>query len=430
VSFRVPPALRHRRFTILWLGLLVSIAGSHMPVAAIHWHIRELSAVPNPLALGGIGLARILPIVIFSLIGGAAADTFNRRTILLITQSIMALCALGLAALTYRGQIEIWQIYALTAIAAGAIAFDLPARQAMVPNLLPPDDLPSAFSMTSIAFNTGAIVGPALSGIVIAGLGQGYTYFFNAISYLAVIASLIAIGSVAQDTSRSPGVRVSAIVEGVRFIFARKIILSSMLLDFFATFFASTNTLMPIIARDLLRVGVTGYGWLVAAQPIGAVIAALVVSQAQVLRRQGRLLVGAVIAFGVSTMLFGLANAFLLAMLMLVAMGAADAVSTIIRNTIRQLQTPDTMRGRMTSINQVFFQGGPQFGEVEAGIVAQFLGVTFAIISGGIGTIVATMLIIRRWPVLLAYNGDEPVPLEAFPAAEEPGPAQARQSAD
>ena len=413
MALKIPPALRHRRFTILWFGLLISIAGSNMQLAAIHWHIRELSAEPNPLALGGIGLARILPIVVFSLVGGAAADTYNRRTILLVTQSMMALCALALAVLTYTGHIQIWNIYALTAIQAGAVAFDLPARQAMVPNLVPAEDLPSAFSMTSIAFNTGAILGPGLSGIVIATLGQGYTYLFNAISYLAVIVAILAIGSVTQDTSRSPGIRLSAITEGVRFIFARKIILSSMLLDFFATFFASANTMMPIIARDILRVGPQGYGWLTAAQPIGSVIAGLVASQAQGLRRQGRLLLGSVIIFGGATVLFGMSDAFGAAMLTLIVMGGADAISTIIRSTIRQLQTPDQMRGRMTSINQIFFQGGPQFGEVEAGIVAQLFGVPFAIISGGIGTILATVLIARKWPILRNYNGDEPLALEA-----------------
>jgi MFS family permease len=417
MALKIPPALRHRRFTILWFGLLISIAGSNMQVAALHWHIRELSGEPNPLALGGIGLARILPIAIFSLVGGAAADTFNRRKILLVTQSMLVLCALALAALTYTGQIQIWHIYALTAIQAGTIAFDLPARQAMVPNLVPADDLPSAFSMSSIAFNTGAILGPGLSGVVIATLGQGYTYLFNAISYLAVIAAIVAIGSVPQDTSRSVGIRLSAITEGVRFIFSRNIIFSSMLLDFFATFFSSANTMMPIIARDILRVGPQGYGWLTAAQPIGSVIAGLVASQAHGLRRQGRLLVGSVIVFGAATILFGMSDAFGVAMVTLIVMGGADAIA-IIRNTIRQLQTPDQMRGRMTSINQIFFQGGPQLGEVEAGVVAQLFGVPFAIITGGIGTILATIFIARKWPVLRTYNGDEHLALQASAPAD------------
>ena len=409
MRLKIPPALRHSRYLYLWLGLLVSIAGSQMQIAALHWHIRVLTEEPNPLALGGIGLARILPVILFSFLGGPVADTFNRRHILFITQSVMALTALALAYLTYTDQITIWSIYVLTALQAVAVAFDGPARQAMVPNLVPANDLPSAFSMSSIAMNTGSIVGPALAGVVIATLGQEYTYFFNAISFLAVILALIAMGPVAQDSRKAPGVSFQAALDGMRFITSRPIILSSMLLDFVATFFASANTMMPIVAKDLLKVNEIGYGWLASAQSIGSVIAALVVSQISTLRRQGPLLLAAVTVFGVATILFGVAGSFFLAMQALILMGIADTVSTIIRNTIRQLQTPDHIRGRMTSINQIFFQGGPQLGEVEAGIVATLFGVPFAIISGGIGCIVGMLLILRKWPQLLTYNGDEPI---------------------
>ncbi len=197
-----PPALRHKRYFYLWLGLLISIAGSQMQNAALHWHIRTLTDEPNPLALGGIGLARILPVVIFSFLGGPVADTFNRRRVLFITQSAMALVALALAVLTLTGHITIWYIYLLTAIQAAAQAFDGPARQAMIPSIVPVKDLPNAFSMSSIAQNTGAIIGPALAGVVIAVLGQEYTYLFNAISFLAVIIALILMGKVNQDATQ------------------------------------------------------------------------------------------------------------------------------------------------------------------------------------------------------------------------------------
>lgn len=410
---RFPPALLHKRFRYLWFGLLVSVAGSQMQVAALHWHIRELTGEPNPLALGGIGLARILPVIIFSLIAGAVADTYNRRRIMFITQSMMAAVALLLAWLTFTSQISLWHIYLLTAIQAVAIAFDLPARQAMIPNLVPPRDLPNAFSMTSIAFNTGAIAGPALSGIVIASLDQGYTYLINAISFGAVLLALVSIGSVAQQTRPLQSARIidfKAIGEGIHFIRTHPIILSTMLLDFFATFFASANTMMPIIARDILKVGEQGYGLLSSAQAIGSVTAGVAVSQMRIIRRQGPVFLTSVVIFGLATIVFGFANNFALALLALILMGAADSVSTIIRNTIRQLQTPDYIRGRMTSINQIFFQGGPQLGEVEAGIVAQFFGVPFAILSGGLGTILAVFAIAHTWPQLIHFNGDEPLP--------------------
>jgi MFS family permease len=167
---------------------------------------------------------------------------------------------------------------------------------------------------------------------------------------------------------------------------------------------------MPIVARDILKVGVVEYGWLSAAPSVGAVIAALVVSQIHELRRQGPLFLGSVVVFGLATVVFGLSTSVGLAWGALAVTGAADSVSTIIRNTIRQLQTPDFLRGRMTSVNQIFFQGGPQLGEVEAGVVAQLFGAPFAIISGGIGCIVGMVLIIRRWPLLLKYDGDEHIP--------------------
>jgi MFS family permease len=409
MKLHIPPALKHRRYFYLWLGLLISIAGSQMQITALFWHIRTLTGNPDPLALGGIGLARILPIIVFSLVSGPVADAFNRRKILFITQILLALIALALALLTFTGRITLWQIYALTAFQAAAIAFDMPARQAMIPSLVPGKDLANAFSMQSIASNTGSVIGPMLAGVVIATLGQAYTYLFNAISFIAVIVALIMIGQVIQDTKNSSGVNLSASMDGFRFIFSRPTILSTMLLDFVATFFASANTMMPIVARDILKVGEVGYGFLSAAQPIGSVLAALVISQIRALRRQGPIFLWAEVVFGTATIAFGITHVYYLALLALVLMGAADAVSTIIRNTIRQLQTPDYMRGRMTAVNQIFFQGGPQLGEVEAGVVAQFFGVPFAIISGGIGCIVGLVVIVLKWPHLRTYSEEKSI---------------------
>jgi MFS family permease len=406
MHFHLPPALTHRKYLYLWLGLMISVAGSNMQFAAIHWHIRELTREPDPLALGGIGLARILPVILFSIIGGAVADNYNRRRILFITQSTLALGAAVLAFLTFTGQITIWHIYILTAIQAAAMAFDLPARQAMVPNLVSREHLPSAFSMGTIAFNTGAIVGPLLFGIIPAG-GQGLAYLLNSISFLAVIGALILMGDVHQDFDRATGVNLKAMGDGFRFIFSRPLILSTMLMDFIATFFASANTMLPIVARDILNVGKSGYAWLTSAQAIGSVLAGMAVSQVRDLRRQGTLFVISVVFFGLATIGFGVSTTFAAAMVALLLIGAGDAVSTVIRNTIRQLQTPDHIRGRMTSVNQIFFMGGPQLGEVEAGIVASLFGVPFAIVSGGIGCILGTFLIIWKWPQLIAYNGDE-----------------------
>lgn len=405
----VPPALKHRGFALIWVGLMISIVGSQMQQWALFWHISQLTE--DPIAVSIVGGVRFVAVLAFSLIGGLVADRYNRRTILFITQSTSMLVALVLGLLTLFGDIELWHIYTLTGIQAAAMAFDLPARQSLVPNLVPRQDLPSAFSLQSIAFNTGSIVGPAMSGIVIGYLGQEYAYLINAATFLGVILALILLGPVPQSQALvQRGLRAAwtDIGAGITFIRNQPLILSTMILDFFATFFSSANTLLPFFAQNILHVGEVAYGWLAAAQSIGAVLVGIIASQFRHIRYQGMLLLGSVVVFGGATILFGISRVYAVIFFALALMGAADSVSTIIRNTIRQLNTPDALRGRMTSINQIFFMGGPQLGEVEAGAVAHYWGVPFAIISGGIGTILGVWLIVAIWPALPRYSGDEP----------------------
>ena len=377
-----------------------------MQVTALLWHLRLLN--DNPIVVSGIGLARVIPILLFSPLGGLIADTRNRRTILFITQSTMTLVAVCLGYLTVNGLIQIWHIYLLTGIQATALAFDVPARQSMPPNLVERKHLTSAVSIQSVGFNTSAIIGPALSGLTIAYLGLQYVYFINAISFFAVLIALMVIGPVKQELQQvKSGLmqRMTAIRDGFRFVFHQPIIFSSMVLDFFATFFSSANTLLPFVARDLLGLNEVGYGWLSSAQSIGAVVVGLFLSQRTNLRRQGRLLLAAVFVFGLFTIFFGMARDFGTAFLCLIVVGGGDAISTILRNTIRQINTPDHLRGRTISTTLMFFQGGPQLGEIEAGLVGQAFGIPAAIISGGIGCILVVALIAWRVPQLRLYNG-------------------------
>jgi MFS family permease len=374
---------------------------------ALLWNIRLLAGEENAaIALGGIGLARIIPLAIFSLIGGVAADRRNRRIVMAMSQTAMMLVAIALTILSFRDQITLWHIYALTALQAVAGAFDLPARQSMTPNLVPREHLSNAFSLTSIAFQVGSIAGPALSGIVIGEWGLPYAYLINAATFAAVLIALALIGPIPQDRfDRTVAVTgIEAIREGFRFLRGRPVIFSSMVLDFFATFFSSANALMPIFAVDILHVGAKGYGWLSAAQSIGATGAAVVVSQLDGLRKQGPVLLGSVVLFGLATIAFGFSTSFALSMVALMVIGGSDSVSAIIRNTIRQVRTPDNLRGRMVSINQMFFIGGPQLGEIEAGLVAQALGAPFAVVSGGVLCILSVLWLARRWPQLRAYS--------------------------
>ncbi len=404
----MPPAFRSQSFLLYWIGHLISFAGSQMQVWALYWHLRTLS--DQPVVISGIGLARILPIFFLSLVAGVAADRFNRRKMTIITQVALGGVALILGLGTWSGVVSLWMLFGLVAVQSVAVAFDVPARQALIPSLVPRENLANAYSLTSIASKVGGILGPAISGLVIAYLGLQWAYWINALSYLAVILALIAMGDIRSEVEiRSLEIRetLREIRAGIEFIKNSPIILSAMFLDFFGTFFSSANTLLPFVARDILQVGPVQYGWLSASQSIGTLFIGLYLSQKSKLRRQGMLMSISVVLFGLATILFGFSKWFGLTMLALILIGAFDGLSTIIRNTVRQLQTPDAMRGRMMSITQIFFKGGPQLGEMESGLAAQLLGVPFAIISGGVGCVIAAGVVIKKYPQLWAYDGDE-----------------------
>jgi MFS family permease len=404
----IPPAFKSKPFLLYWIGHLISIAGSQMQLWALYWHLRTLS--DHPMVISGIGLARFLPVILLSLVAGVVADRFDRRKMAILTQVALGLVALILGLKTSMGAISIWMLFGLVAVQAVAVTFDVPARQALIPSLVPRENLANAYSLNSIASKVGGILGPAVSGVVIAYLGLQWAYWINAISYLAVIVALIAMGDIRAVIEKKAFELRGAFLdirEGIEFIKNSPVIFSVMILDFFGTFFSSANTLLPFVAMDILHVGPIQYGWLSASQSIGTLMVGLYLSQKTNLHRQGLLISVSVAAFGLATILFGLSTSFWLTMLALILIGAFDGLSTIIRNTARQLLTPDAMRGRMMSITQIFFKGGPQLGEVESGLVAQILGVPFAIISGGVGCVLAAWIVAKKIPQLLNYNGDE-----------------------
>ncbi len=270
-------ALRHRNFRLLWFGLLVSNTGSFMQSAALLWHVSLL--VPpekKALALGFVGLVRVVPIVVFSLLSGVVADAWNRRSLMLLTQTVAALVAVTLAILAFHGIDAVWPIYVLAAFGGATAAFDLPARQALLPMLVAREDLPNAIGLNTIMFQAASVLGPAAGGILIAAAHVGWTYALNAISFLCVIVALLRMRGVDGRPPLEPGVKndvsLAAALEGLRFVFRSPMIRSTMLLDFFATFFSSATALLPIFAQDVLHVGAKGYGWLYAAPAAGALV--------------------------------------------------------------------------------------------------------------------------------------------------------------
>jgi len=395
--------------------------GTQMQLTALDWHVFKLlegstltvsvfgiqiDLQAEALGLGTSGLVRIIPIIFFALVGGVLADTRDRRKLMLWTQSVAALLAALLALLTLTDSVTLPAIYLLTAAGSAVSAFDNPARQSLVPKLVPREHLTNAVSLNTLMWQFGTIVGPGIAGFLLSKFDPGLIYALNAVSFGAVIVALLLMRYRGHAAAENTGLGWRAMVEGLRFTYRSRIIWGTMLLDFFATFFSSARTMLPIVASSILHVGPEGYGLLVTAQPVGAALAGTMTSLRKDIHRQGTVLLASVIVYGLATALFGISTIFALSYVLFALTGAADTVSTVIRGTIRQLLTPDHLRGRMTSVNMIFFMGGPQLGELEAGVVAALFGAPFAIFSGGIATVLLTLWIAWKYPRLRSYTSE------------------------
>ena len=411
-------ALRHRDFRLLGAATLISIVGTQMQNVGIDWHIYVLTR--SPLALGSLGLVRVVPIVVFSMWGGVVADRHDRKRVQFCTQAVMAVIALCLGLATWFGRDSVWLVYLLTGLTAAANAFDAPARQALVPRLVPAEDLPGALSINVTFFHIAMILGPSLAGIIIAAAGgpgahttRGLApiYFANAASFLTVLGALLLLRASGKPeaTGRQRGGWLGSLRIGFDFLFSTRIIVWTMALDFFATLFSGAISLLPIVADQILHVGAQGYGWLRAATGAGALLASLVTAVHPLPRRQGPVLLWSVAFYGATTGVYGISHNFYLTLFALAAAGAADLFSTVIRATLRQVLTPDELRGRITAFNMIFFIGGPQLGEAEAGFVASAfqpaaLGTMISIASGGAATLLLVGLVAVFAPVVRRYT--------------------------
>jgi len=398
-------SLKHRDFRLLWSGQVVSVIGSQMQSAAINWHIYLLTN--SAFALGLVGACRAVPIILCSLAGGVVADVVDRRRLMMATQSVMLISSATLALITFAGLTKVWPILLLTALSSAAWAFDTPARQSLLPMLVPLDDFQNAVSLSMLMFQTGMVAGPPLAGFVLASHGPAFVYALNAASFVAMIAGLALMRmSGKHDAAEADVPRISwqALLEGLRFVWRTPIIVQTMTLDFVATFFASANQLLPIYAKDILNVGARGFGFLAAAPAAGAIIAGLVMARMGAFKKQGQTVIVSVALYGAATIAFGVSKVFWFSLLMLAATGAADTVSTILRQTIRQLVTPNNLRGRMTSINMIFFMGGPQLGEGEAGTVAALMGAPLSVVTGGLACLRAAFVTFVKAKSLRQYE--------------------------
>ncbi len=393
-------ALRNRNYALLFWGQLISAAGTQMQVVAVAWQVYLLTH--SAIALGLIGLVQAIPRLIFSLVGGVFADVFDRRKMLLVIELVLASTSAVLALCTIFQVINILIIYLVVLVAASVSAFEFPTRQAMVPTLVPREQMANALSLSMVMMQLTTIIGATAGGFVIAWVGVANTYWIDVISYFVVIGSLLlmVVPRIPVEKRAQPG--VGALVDGMRFLRAHPVILAVLSLDFFATFFGSPRALLPVYASDILHVGPQGLGVLLAATSIGAVVLTPLTGRISRIARQGLGVALAIIFWGLCIVAFGFAPGPLwLSALFLAGAGAADMVSMILRNLVIQLITPDEFRGRMSSVNAMFVIGGPMLGQFESGLVAGFSTPEFSVVSGGVACILATLAIVALVPSLL-----------------------------
>lgn len=414
------PALQIRDFRLFWFGEGVSAIGTQMQFTALNWHLysllqgqsviwsifgQEIVLDAGTLGLGILGLVRVIPIMVFALIGGILADKVERRRLLIWMYVISAAVVGLLAVISYLERDTSTVIYTISAILAATTAMVNPSRQSLVPNLVPRETVTNAVSLNTLIFQIGTIGGPAVAGLLLAVTDEWVVYLVDALTFGAAIASLILMTHRSKAASSEPFSWHMAF-EGLRFTYNNKLLWGAMMLDFFATFFGSAKFMLPAIAVEVLNVKELGYGILSTAQPIGALLAGIVISYIHDIRRQGAAVFGGVLVYGLATAFFGISPIFGLSYFLYALTGAGDTVSMVVRQTMRQLLTPDHLRGRATSASMIFFMGGPQLGELEAGLVAAAFGVPFAIFSGGIAVVLVTVYIAWRYPILRNYEAE------------------------
>ena len=378
-----------------------SSLGNAMLQAILGWHVYQLTG--NPLSLGFLGLARFLPALGISMVGGAVADTFNRRNVILIAQIVPLTCGVILAVATFNGWISPELIYGLVLLVGFASSFENPARLALLPAIVKRETFANAVTISSTLQQFGMVSGGLVGGILVAwDPGVSYVVYSCAIGCAFLTMSLLRYRPTAETTRR--GVSVAAIKEGLHYVWTHKVILGAMSLDMFAVVFGGAKGLLPVYASDILKVGGFGYGLLIASLDVGAFIMSVILVLRPPIFRTGRALLYSVAVFGILTMVFGFSRNIYLSIAVYMLIGAADEISVVMRNVIIQLTTPDELRGRVSSVSQVFIQASNQLGAMESGFVAAVSSATFAVVSGGAGAVAVTATIGWRIRELLAYT--------------------------
>ena len=395
-----------REFRLLWIGQLVSQAGSALRLVAVPYQVYLLTG--SSLAVGLLGLFSAVPLIALSLWGGVIADRVDRRRMLLATNACLALTSVALALSTQLGVVSLPILYLLTAIGSAFGALDQPARSALAPSLVERRLIPAAMALNQTQFQLATVVGPALAGVIIAQAGLAYAYWVDVATYLAAMVALLLMRVPRSEIKIVHAAPLRALVDGMAFLTSRPLLLATMSVDFFATFFAVSRAVMPYYADKVFAVGPEGLGLLFAAPGVGATIVALTSGWTGGVERRGLGILVSVAIFGVAIAAFGLlpATGFLAGLALLAIAQGADTVSAIFRHTILQLETPDALRGRLSAINLVFVAGGPQLGQVESGVVAELWSPEASVITGGLACVGVVFVAHALVPQVARYRAD------------------------
>jgi MFS family permease len=403
-AYRSP--LRYRDFCVFWTGSLLSGIGSQFTTVAMAWQLYELT--DSAFQVGLLGLARAVPQMGLLLVAGLLADAMDRRKLMMCTDIGLFGVSMALALLTLAGKASPGLLYTATALLAIFNSLETPARQSIIPNLVPREELAQTLALQGTQRYVPIIAGPSLAGVVLALFGPAACYMIDAFSWLAMSLSLTLLRTKLPSGRGWQAVSFRSLHEGLNFVWGHGVIFPLMVLDFGATFFGNARALYPIYARDILFVGPTGLGVLYAARAVGSLFSATAITFFGPVRRGGRWIFVGVMVYGISTVLFSGSQVFWFSVLMLALSGAGDTISAILRTTINQLNTPDELRGRMSSINSIFTTSGPQLGQFESGVVAAWLGAELSAMTGGLATLIILAGVVAAFPKVRQFQiGDD-----------------------
>jgi MFS family permease len=397
----VSPIRESPEYRRLFFGESISTIGTQMTAVAVPIQVYRITH--SSLMVGLLGVASLVPLVTFGLIGGAIADAMDRRRLLLTSSSLLAVVSgllFGQAALGMR---NVGLLYALVFLQSALFAVDAPARRSIIPRLLRPNQIPAATALSQVLWNFATVVGPLLAGALIAAFGLAWAYGIDAVSFAASLAAAVALRPVPPEGGGT-ALGLGSVLEGLQFLRGRPVLLMTFAVDINAMVFGMPRALFPALATGRFHGGPGSVGLLYAAPAAGALLGALVSGRFSRVRRQGLAVLVAVAVWGAAIVGFGFATAMWLAVVMLAVAGAADMVSAVFRNSILQVATPDAMRGRLGGVFIAVVAGGPRLGDVEAGTVAALTSAQFSVVSGGALCVLGVVLLAALAPSFARYE--------------------------